>query len=591
MTQRSPVSLLTVFSVTIAVVCSILLTLLTIAPPQVNPDWALLDAAGVYIPKTEPYPWPNYAIQVMLVVTIVGLVLMMTEQNRPPVSSRDQNRKRSFSKTALALVGLTLLGFGLRVHAITTLPLVADEVSLATFASNILYGQHIPVLGVGQNANPVLYSWLMAGVMQYIGQNVLGVRLLALIFGVLTIPAVYVFGRAWWSGRVGLVAAAFVTTYPAHIFFSRMSLYTIADPFWSCLALTFLARGMRRNNRRDYVLAGLCAAASQYFYHGSRLLVILMIVYVLVAHLKPHPQPLSQTERGAKRLVKQIVHAKQFVRQQAHLSWLLLAFGLVTLPRWATFVAYHLPISGNANASTLMLLPHWEQHIGRAFLAWVNAPDTSLYWLGSNMLLPSLTLIAFLTGIAVSLGRWRDARSVVLLTSILLTTIVGGGIFETALLYIRYTMALPALTILVALGVEQVSSSLERCFPALVKRVAFSQQLPHVLIVQIVVGLICLQGVIEAGLHTAESPTLITQSHWQQDALVRQAARLPAGTAAVFVVPRDFGQLELLTFPDYVAVYGERRAVVVNKDDPEALAEQVGRLGGEYQILKAQDLP
>ena len=281
----------------LAAFCSLVLTALTVLPPAAPTDWARLNADRIYIPQGIDYRWPSYIVQVALWAGIVA-ALWVACNPHPPAPS-PSGREREGTARRWSVVGLvTLLGFGLRVHTLTALPLIVDEIGFAARASDIFHGEQVPIFAPGHNANPSVYSWLVAGMMGLFGQNTFAIRLLPLFFGTLSIPAIYLLGRVWWSGRIGMLAAAFLATYPAHVFYSRMSLYNIVDPVFAMLALAFLAQAMWRHARRDYMLAGMMGALAQYFYHGSRLLLVLMGLLAVGCWLLAKEQEIQR--KGAK---------------------------------------------------------------------------------------------------------------------------------------------------------------------------------------------------------------------------------------------------------------------------------------------------
>src|SRR5262249_55926508 len=86
---------------------------------------------------------------------------------------------------------------------------------------------------------------------------------------------------------------------------------------------------------------------------------------------------------------------------------------------------------------------------------WVGQPDVSPFWLSNQPLLLWPAMLAFLLGCWYCLRRWPDPRAVVLLFSILLTSLFGGAIWTAAPLYVRYMAGLPAIVLLVAVGLEK----------------------------------------------------------------------------------------------------------------------------------------
>jgi 4-amino-4-deoxy-L-arabinose transferase-like glycosyltransferase len=465
-----------------------------------------------------------------------------------------------------AIVLLTLLGFGLRAYALQTLPLIIDEIGFVAHASDILHGQHVPIFAPGHNSNPSVYSWLMAGSMDVFGQNVFAMRLLPLIFGALSIPAAYRLGRAWYSPRVGLFAAAFLATFPAHVFNSRLTLYDIADPLFALLSLAFLVRGLtpppnplpvhgEGERNRYLLLAAIFAACAQYFYHGSRLLLMLMAAYVLMTlGLNRH-------------------------RWRAAFPglWRMAFAGIIlTLPMFLPRLVHGLPLTGNINPLTLPT--DLAENSLRAVLAWVGQPDVSPFWLSASPLLPIPALMAFLA--AILLLRPRDARYWTLLLSLALATIFTGAILTAAPLYVRYLVALPALVLLVGVGVQIIARFIGR---------GFQLNAPTIRMLEItIIALICIHGLWMSLQHPDEALRRITPSQWQEQTLAQQAAALPSGASVVLVVPPEFNEVQRITVAHMVAALGKRRAVAVNFSQPTRLQAQMRLLPGVSVVLRVE---
>lgn len=496
----------------IAVICSLALTILTIIPPVVPVDWARLDANGRYIPPLINYAWPSYGLQIAL---WLGILLSLWLWVREP----HQAHPFLFKPHHIALLIIILIGFGLRLYALERLPLIVDEIGFAAHAADILHGQQIPIFAPGHNANPAVYSWLVSGAMSLFGQTRFAIRLIALLFGVLSIPAAYKLGQSWYGQRIGLFAAAFIATWPAHIFYSRMSLYNIVDPFFALLALAVLAHAIRQQNKWLYVMAGVLTGIAQYFYHGSRLLPVLILIYVLAT--------------GSKSIFK------------SGLVYGLTAFVLISLPRFAPLAVGGLPITGNVEA--LRLPADLSANAWRAVLAWVGQQDISPFWLSNAPLMPFLPLILFGIGMAVCLRKWLNPRSLMLIVTIPLVTIFGGAIWTAAPLYVRYLTSTPAVAMLVALGINQV--------------LTLTPQRLRSLVGILLIVLVCGQGMVMSIQQVDEAAGNVTTAHWEADQLAQDMADLPAGEPVV-INPMDWSATEIITFAHAVAAYGERRTII-----------------------------
>lgn len=518
----------------VATGCSLALTLLTITPPVIGGDWARLDQFGKYIPNIVVFDWPRYEVQIAI---WFGLILSLWLAFRSQSSRFIPNipSLRSSSKKSLAvLVIIITLGFGLRLYTLGNLPLLIDEIGFAARASDMLHGQYVPIFAPGHNGNPAVFSWLLSQIMSVWGQTRFAVRLLSLFIGTLTIPAAFAFGQSWWSWRVGLIAALFVAFYPAHVHFSRLALYNIIDPFFSLLALTGLAYVHRCGKVVDFAWVGFWGGVAQYFYHGSRLLPVLIAVYVFISIIGP-----KWRDNNIKMARKSVGLSRFLV--------VVFVFLLVTLPRFAPMFTAGLPITGNLD---IFRLPSdLGTNTVRSILAWVGERDRSLFWLSDSPLIAFFPLLCFLTGVLISFRKIFDPRYGVLMAALFLTTVLGGAIWTAAPLYIRYMTALPAIGLLVGLPFETLLKKREK---------NYALGLALMLLMLIVV-----QGTVLSIQHTYDANMRVPIGLWEADTLARAASQLPTGTEAHFYVSDTFGVVERVTIADYVAFYGERRAVSV----------------------------
>ena len=101
---------------------------------------------------------------------------------------------------------------------------------------------------------------------------------------------------AWWLGRAifgpedrrlgnltGVIMAAMVATSYWHTMLSRLGLRIVLTTLAVTVILIFLARAMRHNRRRDYLIAGLLLGASMYFYQAMRMFPLVVIAGVALA--------------------------------------------------------------------------------------------------------------------------------------------------------------------------------------------------------------------------------------------------------------------------------------------------------------------
>jgi 4-amino-4-deoxy-L-arabinose transferase-like glycosyltransferase len=130
-----------------------------------------------------------------------------------------------------------------------------------------------------------LYVYLSALLTPFTGISFLTIKLAAVIGGLLMLPYLYLLGKELGSKRIGLLAVAFagIAYWPNVIerFALRISFY----PLFVAPTLYYLIRGLRRQQRNDFILAGVALGLGLNGYMPFRIMpfavVAIIIIYLL----------------------------------------------------------------------------------------------------------------------------------------------------------------------------------------------------------------------------------------------------------------------------------------------------------------------
>jgi 4-amino-4-deoxy-L-arabinose transferase-like glycosyltransferase len=195
----------------------------------------------------------------------------------------------------LEIGAVTILSLGalvLRAYALDRYPWIysGDEGTFGLLARKVLDGQLKNPFGTAAQAHPNLWFYLQAGVMRVFGDNVAGSRMISVLFGVATIPVVYLFVRRHFGALTAFAAAAFTVVFHFHIFMSRDAQNNISSPFFVILVLWLLDRVIDKWRPIDALLAGIAIGLSQYFYAANRILVPVAVVYLGYEILAARPR-------------------------------------------------------------------------------------------------------------------------------------------------------------------------------------------------------------------------------------------------------------------------------------------------------------
>ena len=160
---------------------------------------------------------------------------------------------------ALVILALaTLVGALFRLWDIASLP-AEPGVDLPLILLNVekILGGEWPIFFTLHPGREGLYIYLAAGCVKLVGFGYPELRTVSALFGIATIPAVYLVGRQLTSGHVGLLAAGLLAVNRWHIILSRTGLRFILMPIFSLLLILALDRALKSRRLQDWAAVGL----------------------------------------------------------------------------------------------------------------------------------------------------------------------------------------------------------------------------------------------------------------------------------------------------------------------------------------------
>src|SRR3989338_8630938 len=103
-------------------------------------------------------------------------------------------------------------------------------------------------------------------------------RLPSTIFGILTVPGLYLMTRELFGRRIALFATFFLATSFWHIMFSRIGFRAIMAPFFFVWSFYFLFLGARKLKQSLFILAGLLFGLGFHSYIAYRIAPLIAVL-------------------------------------------------------------------------------------------------------------------------------------------------------------------------------------------------------------------------------------------------------------------------------------------------------------------------
>ena len=205
-----------------------------------------------------------------------------------PKSWQNLSRRQRYYR--LSVLFVLVIGVVVRVVKFPQLPpgLNADEASSAYEAYALAltgcdrWGNHLPAYlpswGSGQN---VLLSYLTVPVVKLLGLNMVSVRLVPLLLGLLTLPLFFLFLRPL-GRQPALLGLLLLALSPWHFMLSRWGLESNLVVFWMLLGCFTVAKAIDTQRRRWIVPALLPFAVALYAYGTTAIVLPTIFLVVLV---------------------------------------------------------------------------------------------------------------------------------------------------------------------------------------------------------------------------------------------------------------------------------------------------------------------
>lgn len=184
---------------------------------------------------------------------------------------------------------IVLLGLFLRFYRLLDFPvqLNHDEVSQLYDAISIaqtqrdIYGNLLPTIFYSvQDYKSPFYTYITSLFYLFLGGGELTIRLPGVIFGILTILAVYLFTlKLFKNWNISVISAFFTAIAPFEIFFSRKSFENGAGIFFILMGITSLLTYINRKSHTKYLfIAALLLGIAAYTYFSHAILIPFLLL-------------------------------------------------------------------------------------------------------------------------------------------------------------------------------------------------------------------------------------------------------------------------------------------------------------------------
>lgn len=191
--------------------------------------------------------------------------------------------------TYIILITIVLGGIFLRTYKLNEIGFWVDEIYTVQHAqeslSNILFFTKLklyPDEYVWRHVHPPLH-YLVTKMMLIIDDSDAFLRLPSIIFGVLSIFAIYKLGAMLYSRKAGIISAALLSVNPLHITFSRVVRFQSYLVFFTILTIIFLILAMKEKKISYWIYFSLFSILNFYTNFFAIFVFVSAVFYIMIS--------------------------------------------------------------------------------------------------------------------------------------------------------------------------------------------------------------------------------------------------------------------------------------------------------------------
>jgi 4-amino-4-deoxy-L-arabinose transferase-like glycosyltransferase len=204
---------------------------------------------------------------------------------------------------ALLLIAIGL-GVAFRVYLLDSQPfgIWFDEAQNGLIADRMVHEDAYRPVFISEYTGtnrPALPVYVFAVGVQFIGREILALRSVSAVAGILTIVPLFLLARELFGWRIAAMAAFFLAVMRWHLNFSRLAMEPIWGPFFTVTAIYFLVRGVKNGRWYEFAASGLFLGLGLYFYWAFLLVPLVYAAYTLHSYLAKRSAQLLPLAAGA----------------------------------------------------------------------------------------------------------------------------------------------------------------------------------------------------------------------------------------------------------------------------------------------------
>ena len=236
------------------------------------------------------FTWLNMTLWLLAIAFFVYALWLPYRRIRKEWSAEDRRRAIQWG---LLLVYVATIAIFFRVYRVNTVPpepfsdhaeKILDVYDVSQGQTHIFFPRNTGREGI-QMYWTLLMSWIFRT-----GLSFLSLKIGTVLFGLMTLPYMYLLGKEIGGARAGLFTLFFTAIGYWPNVISRVGLRFPLYPLFVAPTLYYMIRGLRVRNRNDFILSGLFLGLGLHGYSPIRILPIVVVIAIGLywLHVRSH---------------------------------------------------------------------------------------------------------------------------------------------------------------------------------------------------------------------------------------------------------------------------------------------------------------
>ena|GEM_PF-1617661 len=232
----------------------------------------------------------NYDIRIAMLSMFTGALLFGWARSGPGYETTPEDGKLSRAFDLIFAVFIFAAGLAIFGYKLMDIPpgIHGDETLSVNMAISLGRGDVMPVVldSEGYNGMTLLYYWILSVLGKVWGTTIITSRWFSVFTGAAGLVFVYLLIKEIFSRRLAIISSLLLSTFFMMVFYSRNAILWIQVPAFAAAAYYFFFRGIKSGKPGFFVAAGVILSMDLCFYSAAKAAPFVLFLWIALMFLR-----------------------------------------------------------------------------------------------------------------------------------------------------------------------------------------------------------------------------------------------------------------------------------------------------------------